>query len=179
MTRWSPGGWEQFAKLDFSAHARGDFECRTDFTTTRRWIKFIIGTPNTKSRAKTDPHINEIPKASTAMTGGELKVLWGHEAEKIFWLDSYCTIGRSKECTIVFDNITVSRRHAEIRWTPEGYVLGDLNSTSGIYVNDRLVKQCVLQDGDRIRIGQVMLEWTSGHNRVYQAKVKGRNQVRS
>lgn len=119
-----------------------------------------------KSAAKTDPPKNEIPISSPEMTGGELKVLWGLEDEEIFWLHSYCIIGRSKECGIVLDSLSVSRRHADILWTPKGYVLADLNSTSGIYVNDRRVNQHVLQDGDCIRIGQVVLEFTSGHRTI-------------
>jgi hypothetical protein len=45
------------------------------------------------------------------------------------------TIGRSPECEIFLDDITVSRAHAEVREGPGGFVLHDDGSTNGTYVN--------------------------------------------
>ncbi len=122
-----------------------------------------------KRPAKTDPPKNKPPAVSR---NGELKVLWGTPDEEIFWLHSYCTIGRSSECTIVLDDLTISRRHADIIWTPEGYVLSDSASTSGIYVNDRKVHQHLLEDGDRIRIGSMLMEFTSENRTIVDKHVR-------
>jgi pSer/pThr/pTyr-binding forkhead associated (FHA) protein len=43
------------------------------------------------------------------------------------------TIGRSTTNDIVIDDLVVSRSHAEIRSTPEGYVIKDLGSTNGLF----------------------------------------------
>jgi hypothetical protein len=63
-------------------------------------------------------------------------------------------VGRSRECDIVLDDVGVSRRHAEIRPTPDGWTVADLGSTNGVRLNDRKVRGVqVLQLGDRIELG--------------------------
>jgi len=64
------------------------------------------------------------------------------------------TFGRDPECTVLLPSASVSRRHAEIRWTPGGTpLLLDLNSTNHVFVNGREVKQADLQAGDTLRLG--------------------------
>lgn len=63
----------------------------------------------------------------------------------------------------VNDNPNVSRRHARIRWTPgTGYIITDLNSSNGTYVNDRKVTSAgtVLHTGDRIRLANEEFDFT-------------------
>lgn len=62
-------------------------------------------------------------------------------------------VGRSRECDIKVDDPNVSRRHAEFRKTPEGWVLADLGSTNGTKVNGRRVDQVPLSPGDDIMFG--------------------------
>jgi len=63
------------------------------------------------------------------------------------------TIGRSVDCDIVLTERQVSRRHAQIRRTDDQYILEDLGSKNGTYVNGREVTgPYVLQDGDEIQI---------------------------
>lgn len=63
-------------------------------------------------------------------------------------------LGRSRECDIVLDDVGVSRRHAEIRPSPEGWTLSDLGSTNGVRLNDRKLRGAqVLALGDRIELG--------------------------
>src|SRR5947207_15206353 len=64
------------------------------------------------------------------------------------------TFGRDPECTVSLPSASVSRRHAEIRWTPGGTpLLLDLNSTNHVYVNGQEVKHANLKAGDVIRLG--------------------------
>ena len=42
---------------------------------------------------------------------------------------------------------------------PEGYRLRDLGSTNGTYVNDEPIRERTLEDGDRITIGETVLEF--------------------
>ncbi|MBI2820033.1 MAG: FHA domain-containing protein, partial [Acidobacteria bacterium] len=67
-------------------------------------------------------------------------------------------IGRSPDADIVLAHNGVSRNHAKIVCNPKGYILVDLNSTNGTYVNESQVKEHLLRDGDRIRLGEEGIE---------------------
>lgn len=62
-------------------------------------------------------------------------------------------LGRAPDAEVLIEDEGVSRRHAMIDLTQEGYVLTDNNSTNGIFVNGDKVKRHVLQDGDKVQIG--------------------------
>lgn len=62
-------------------------------------------------------------------------------------------MGRSEECDIMFPLRAVSRRHAQVVRTDDGYVLRDLGSKNGTFVNGQEVEgDYLLQDGDEIQI---------------------------
>lgn len=63
------------------------------------------------------------------------------------------TIGRASDCTIVLGDPKVSRRHAEIRPTNQGFLVVDLNSTNGSFVNRQPISQQLLSDGDEVGFG--------------------------
>ena len=69
------------------------------------------------------------------------------------------TVGRSRECEVVVDDPNVSRQHAELRKTIEGWMVVDLGSTNGVKVNGKRVKEEVLRPGDKITLGLVELEY--------------------
>jgi hypothetical protein len=71
--------------------------------------------------------------------------------------DAVTVIGRSRRCDVVVNDPNVSRQHVEIRRQDDGYVARDLDSTNGMRVNRRAVKQAVLQHGDRIELGTTEL----------------------
>ena len=61
------------------------------------------------------------------------------------------TIGRDTSCAVVLDESAVSRRHARIVWDGAQYLLSDLGSKNGTFLNgERLVEAAVLQQGDAI-----------------------------
>lgn len=62
-------------------------------------------------------------------------------------------IGRSRHCDLRLPSGDASRRHAEIVPVSGGWVLRDLDSTNGTYVNGERVRERELRPGDRIRIG--------------------------
>lgn len=64
-------------------------------------------------------------------------------------------IGRLGDCTVMFDDSNVSRHHAEIQPTAEGFVVTDLGSTNGTRVNGSPVRQALLNHGDEIMFGSV------------------------
>ena len=67
------------------------------------------------------------------------------------------TIGRQQDNTIVLDNPRVSSYHARIDKTGSEYILTDLQSTNGTFVNNENVVSQKLQHGDRISIGEHLL----------------------
>jgi signal transduction histidine kinase len=67
------------------------------------------------------------------------------------------SIGREAGNFVQLDDNEVSRRHAEIRRVGEGFVVGDLKSSNGTFLNDARVERAELANGDRIRIGRTIL----------------------
>ena len=64
------------------------------------------------------------------------------------------TLGRDPGCTATLPSASVSRRHAEIRWAAGGTpLLLDLNSTNGVFVNGKAVKNANLVAHDVVRLG--------------------------
>lgn len=63
--------------------------------------------------------------------------------------------GRDPENHFPVNHPTVSARHAELILTADGVLLRDLDSTNGTFINDALVKQAVLQAGQKLRLGDV------------------------
>ena len=63
-------------------------------------------------------------------------------------------IGRGRDCDVVLDDAGISRRHAHIRPTEQGWAIEDLRSTNGVLLNgERLRGSLPLQIGDRIELG--------------------------
>lgn len=82
----------------------------------------------------------------------------GADAGLMFALDeSVTTAGRNPDCTVFLDDITVSRKHASIRSTTDGYVLRDEGSLNGTYVNDERIASAILRSGDELLIGKFRL----------------------
>lgn len=69
------------------------------------------------------------------------------------------TIGRLDDNDIVIENLAVSGRHAKIDAIGEGYLLTDLQSKNGCFVNEKLVASHWLDHGDVISIGKHILHF--------------------
>jgi hypothetical protein len=68
-------------------------------------------------------------------------------------LGSRTSIGRVKDNEVSIPTPSISRKHAVIALTAEGYVITDLDSGNGTFVNEERVQMARLQDGDKIRLG--------------------------
>lgn len=69
------------------------------------------------------------------------------------------TIGRNSDNDVVIADNVVSRRHCQIQRTPNGWMITDLGSANGTYVNgQRITTPTLLRPGDSIRIGQTNLQ---------------------
>lgn len=70
-------------------------------------------------------------------------------------------IGRHPESDIFLDDITVSRRHAEVVRTGSGHEVIDAGSLNGTYVNRKLVERAALSDGDELQVGKFKLVYVA------------------
>lgn len=87
-----------------------------------------------------------------------LVVKKGPEAGTNFFLEKdVVTCGRDAESDIFLDDVTVSRRHAEIRRDAGGFAIVDSDSLNGTFVNRNRVDQAPLNNGDEIQIGKFKL----------------------
>jgi diguanylate cyclase (GGDEF)-like protein len=94
-----------------------------------------------------------------------LVVIYGDELGKRIPLSGGSVeAGRSSNCEIPIDQESVSRKHARIWWTGEGFRVKDLGSTNGTYVNDLLISEHELRDGDLVKVGRTILKFMSGSN---------------
>lgn len=81
---------------------------------------------------------------------------------------NHFVIGRESSCDIVFSDINVSRTHAEMSLDPLGaWVLTDLDSTNGTFVNGRGTSSQPLRAGDRITIGMTNLVFDYVFNQAF------------
>ena len=106
--------------------------------------------------------------AEMAKAGGGnacLVVIYGMELGKRYALDRpHIILGRSSKCDVQVDQEAVSRNHAKIITTGKTIILRDLGSTNGTYVNDELIDEYVLRDGDLMKVGRTIFKFLSGNN---------------
>jgi pSer/pThr/pTyr-binding forkhead associated (FHA) protein len=92
------------------------------------------------------------PRKAAVIEGGTIK-------GKVFDLGDELIIGRDQKCHVILDDTYVSQVHARIFAKDDGYMVEDLGSTNGTYLNRRRITQPTeVQRGDRIKIGMTVLE---------------------
>ena len=64
-------------------------------------------------------------------------------------------IGRGQDCDIIIPHVSVSRAHARVKWSRQGYILFDLQSKTGTYVNGRRIEENLIKKGWIVGIGEV------------------------
>jgi len=90
--------------------------------------------------------------------GGVLIVRSGSQAGETFSLsDPLTRLGRHPDSEIMLDDITVSRRHADVKRTETGYVACDAGSLNGTYVNQERIDEAPLHQGDELQVGKFRL----------------------
>jgi len=92
-----------------------------------------------------------------------LLVKRGPNAGSRFLLDEdVTTAGRHPESDIFLDDVTVSRRHAEFRREGGSFLVRDVGSLNGTYVNRERIDSVALSNHDEVQIGKFRLEFLTG-----------------
>ena len=87
-----------------------------------------------------------------------LLVLRGPNAGARFLLDApLTTVGRHPDSDIFLDDVTVSRKHALFEQDGDAFLVRDVGSLNGTYVNRELVDHISLRTGDEVQIGKFRL----------------------
>jgi hypothetical protein len=81
----------------------------------------------------------------------------GREGETVSFDSDVLTIGRSPHSDLFLDDVTVSRHHARVIRDESGYLIEDLNSLNGTYVNRKRIERHRMSDGDELQIGKFKL----------------------
>ena len=94
---------------------------------------------------------------------GLLVVRHGPAEGSSFRLEAeHTNVGRHPDSEIFLDDITVSRRHVVLDRTPKGYLLRDVGSLNGTYVNRERADEAILHHGDELQIGRYRLSFVLG-----------------
>jgi pSer/pThr/pTyr-binding forkhead associated (FHA) protein len=106
--------------------------------------------------------VGEVPEGL-----GMVVVKRGPNAGSRFVLEADVTrAGRHPDSDIFLDDITVSRRHAEFVKTGSGYLVRDVGSLNGTYVNRERTEEGELHGGDEVQIGKFRLVYLAGIGEV-------------
>ena len=123
--------------------------------TTADFGDHFLDEPDSGSTATTETETVESLPSGSAL----LIVKRGPNAGSRFLLDRPVTsAGRHLDSDILLDDITVSRRHAEFRLDKDGnWLVADVGSLNGTYVNRQPVDSTVLANNDQVQIGKFRL----------------------
>lgn len=99
------------------------------------------------------------PQRKTKKAPRKAAVTQGPKRGQTYELSEELIIGRGDKCQIVLDDTYVSQVHARIFSRGDAFMIEDLGSTNGTYLNRRRITAPVeLQRGDEVKIGKSVLE---------------------
>ncbi len=123
-------------------------------------ITFHPSAPSDPVEEEVSLELGEVPRDV-----GVLVIKRGAQAGSRFALESdLVKAGRHPESDIFLDDITVSRRHAELLrdGQGDGYSVRDVGSLNGTYLNRERIDQAPLHNGDELQIGKFKLVFFVG-----------------
>jgi pSer/pThr/pTyr-binding forkhead associated (FHA) protein len=124
-----------------------------DVTSTQRFADDLIEDPKDGLDAEELAAVAALPAGSALLI-----VKRGPSDGSRFLLDvDVTTAGRHPNAEIFLDDVTVSRKHAEFRRVDGGFVLTDLGSLNGTYLNGSRADSAKLNDGDEVQVGKFRL----------------------
>jgi len=139
---------------------------RNDPTTMRIAGIGVSAEPLTGADAEVDATLSAQDQATVdALRHGTalLVVLRGPNAGARFLLDAdEVSTGRHPNSDIFLDDVTVSRRHATFRREGDVFLVRDVGSLNGTYVNRERIDEAILKTRDEVQIGKFRLVFYAG-----------------
>ena len=124
-----------------------------------RTINLELKPTNTGAPARPAPAPARAPARRGKKAPTKAVVTEGPASGRSLKLDQEITIGRNEKCGLVLDDTYVSQMHARIFAKGDAYMIEDLGSTNGTYLNRRRITSAAeLQRGDQVKIGKTVLE---------------------
>lgn len=109
------------------------------------------------------PGMVHVDRSAFGRHQGLFVIVQGPKAGARYALDSdVVSVGRDPQSDIFLDDITVSRRHAEVARDGARYSIRDVDSLNGTYVNRQIVDQGELNEGDEVQVGKFKLVFVHG-----------------
>ncbi len=101
----------------------------------------------------------DLSAVDRTLVAPSLRPVGGPKSQKGFpiRLDAATSVGRARRNDIVIASDLASAEHCVIEIAAEGLIVRDLGSTNGTFVNGARVERSVLRNGDRLRVGKVVL----------------------
>lgn len=99
------------------------------------------------------------------------------ESPLIIPISDFLTLGQDSQSQFQLTDNNVSARHARIEKRDTAYVIRDLRSEAGTFVNDAKIVEAILQDGDIIRLGELELRFVQNQIDENDFPLKSRNEV--
>lgn len=114
--------------------------------------------PQVQVQVKRDADDDGRTKVRQALPKYMLRGVSGVTFGKVFPLHGTTVIGRQDGVDLQIISDEISRRHAELRPTPDGVVVEDLGSANGTYINDRRITRETLRAGDELRFDTIRFQ---------------------
>ncbi|MBO9667339.1 MAG: sigma 54-interacting transcriptional regulator [Bdellovibrio sp.] len=110
------------------------------------------------------------------MTQAQLKIFG--ENPKTYLITDFLTLGKDSQCQIQLPGDDLSERHCRLERKESTYIIRDLRTPTGTFVNGARIMEAVLQEGDIIRIGSQELLFTcQSEDSIKAFPMKSRNEV--
>jgi len=127
---------------------------------TRLEMESIVAAKSVTPSARKTVLLNERPHKAALV--GWLVAMDGEQKGEDFRIrDGQTVIGSAPDVDVVLRDVTISAKHASLRYKDSKFFLTDLDSTNGTFVNDgpESIARAELKDSDLIRIGAVTLKF--------------------
>jgi pSer/pThr/pTyr-binding forkhead associated (FHA) protein len=103
---------------------------------------------------------NELKNPSSPGTHYRFLCMTGPNKGRVYYLiGKRVIIGRGENADIQIIDVKISREHAELSFSDNGYTITDLGAENGIIVNDTKIKQKKLADSEKVVIGQTVFKY--------------------
>jgi pSer/pThr/pTyr-binding forkhead associated (FHA) protein len=115
-------------------------------------VERLPGSPGGKAAQVDDAGATRV---RAALPKYVLRGVSGAAFGKTFPIASSQVIGRHHECDISVPSEEISRRHAQVKPTPDGLLVEDLGSSNGTFINGTRVQTGILKNGDELRLDAI------------------------